>query len=130
MENQKSHPVRDVMQTAMESIKEMIDVNTIIGEQITTEQGVTIIPVSKVGFGFASGGSDFSTKNQKDGSNPNFGGGGGAGVNITPVAFLVIAPDGHVSMLNVQQSTLGSIDKAVDMIPGIIDKFKKKSSEE
>ena len=106
----------------MQKIKEMIDVNTIIGQPIITHDGITLIPVSKVSFGFASGGSDFSGKNHQA-SQPNaFGGGGGAGVNITPVAFLIVK-DESVRLINVQPPASTTVDRIVEMVPDIIDKI-------
>ena len=90
---EKNHPIGDLMSTTMQKIREMVDVNTIIGTPIRTDDGITLIPVSKLSFGFASGGSDFVTKNQKPEADNAFGGGGGAGVNISPVAFLIVKGD-------------------------------------
>ena len=87
------HPIGNLMATTMQKIKEMVDVNTIVGDPIRTVEGVTIIPVSKVSFGFAAGGSDFTGKNQQPNQENAFGGGSGAGINITPVAFLIINGD-------------------------------------
>ena len=80
---EKNHPIGDLMSTTMQKIREMVDVNTIIGTPIRTDDGITLIPVSKLSFGFASGGSDFMTKNQKPEADNAFGGGSGAGVNIS-----------------------------------------------
>ncbi|MDD6189599.1 MAG: GerW family sporulation protein, partial [Clostridiales bacterium] len=85
--------------------------------------GITLIPVSKVSFGFASGGSDFQTKSTQAGS-ANFGGGSGAGVNISPVAFLVVK-DGNVKMISAQPSPPSGIEKVVEAVPEIIDKVKE-----
>jgi sporulation protein YtfJ len=136
----EKHPIQGVMDTAMQNIKEMVDVNTIVGEPITTPDGSVIIPVSKVGFGFASGGSDFTTKAHQNTGNPEnlcFGGGSGAGVTITPVAFLVVSAKGGISLLPIEQPSFSTIDKLVEMIPGFVEKFKdmasrkdKKDSEE
>ncbi len=101
----------------MQKIKEMVDANTIIGDAITVSNGTVIIPVSKVSFGFASGGSDFPTKI------PNkelFGGGSGAGVTISPVAFLVIGKDG-VKLIQVQKD-VNTVDKVVEAVPNLVDK--------
>lgn len=119
MEN-RQHPIGDLMGTTMQKIREMIDVNTIIGEPIKTD-GVTIIPVSKVSFGFASGGSDFSTKNQKPDADNAFGGGGGAGVNINPIAFLIVKGD-TVRLLPVAPPPGTTVDRVVEMVPEVIDK--------
>ena len=84
------HPIGDLMEVTMRNIRNMIDVNTVVGQPITTPDGITLIPVSKLTFGFGSGGGDFTSKNQNAGAPNPFAGGSGAGVNITPVAFLVI----------------------------------------
>ena len=94
------HPIESLMMTAMSSIQDMVDVNTIIGEPIETSNNVVVIPISKVSFGFAAGGSEFNTnKLNKFSENANlpFGGGSGAGVNITPEAFLLVK-DGKLSL--------------------------------
>jgi sporulation protein YtfJ len=111
------------MLTAMNSIEDMIDVNTIIGEPIETNNGIVIIPISKVSFGFAAGGSEFNTnKIGKFSENTKlpFGGGSGAGVHISPVGFLVMK-DGNARVLNV--NGINVIDRAVDMIPDLINKI-------
>lgn len=116
----ENHPIGDLMETTMAKIREMIDVNTIIGQPITTPDGITLIPVSKVSFGFASGGSDFAVKQA---TQPNaFGGGSGAGVNIVPVAFIVIK-DGYAKVLNIVQEAPSSVEKLIDATPEIIDKL-------
>lgn len=111
------------METTMSKIREMVDVNTIVGTPIKTDDGITLIPVSKVSFGFASGGSDFQTKNTQAGR-ANFGGGSGAGVNISPVAFLVVK-DGNVKMISAQPNPPSGIEKVVEAVPEIIDKVKE-----
>ncbi|MBE6896786.1 MAG: sporulation protein YtfJ [Ruminococcaceae bacterium] len=121
MEN-KQHPIQGVMDTAMQNIKEMVDVNTIIGDPITAPDGTMIIPVSKVGVGFASGGSDFSTKNTTE--TPCFGGGSGAGITISPIAFLVVSSKGDVSLMPINQPSGTAVDKIVDSVPGVIDQIK------
>ena len=110
------HPIEGVMSTTMQRIKEMVDVNTIIGNPITTPDGTTIIPVSKVSFGFASGGSDLPTSNPKQ----TFGGGGGAGITLQPIAFLVVH-EGNVRLLQIATSS-NTADKVVNAVPDIIDK--------
>ncbi|MCI8481794.1 MAG: sporulation protein YtfJ [Clostridia bacterium] len=117
------------MTTAMNNIKDMVDVNTIIGEPIETSNNVVIIPISKVSFGFAAGGSEFRTeaiegytKKEKEEEiqyNLPFGGGSGAGVNINPVAFLVIQGSG-VKLLPVNHSS--SIDRLLDYMPDLVEK--------
>lgn len=113
------HPIQGMMSTAMQKIREMVDVNTIIGDPITTPNGTTIIPVSKVSFGFASGGSDIPSKNPKD----IFGGGSGAGISINPLAFLVVSNDG-VKLLQLSDSD-NTANKMVDLVPEVIDKISE-----
>lgn len=122
------HPIGSLMDTTMEKIKEMIDVNTIIGEPITSPDGTLIIPVSKVSYGFAAGGSDLPTKKE---NKDCFGGGSGAGVTIQPVAFLTVY-QGDVRLVSVDREE-GKADKLVNMIPDVLKKvkgvFKKDKSE-
>lgn len=119
------HPIEGLMGTTMQKIREMVDANTIIGDPITAPDGTTVIPVSKVSYGFAAGGSDFPSKNQ-----PNkdfFGGGSGAGVSVTPIAFLTIS-NGKVDLLMVQEIN-GATERMASMVPDLVDKitalFKK-----
>ena len=116
------HHLSDMMGTTMSRIKEMIDVNTIVGTPINTPDGTTIIPVSKVSFGFASGGSDFQTKNQT--ADANFGGGGGAGVTITPISFLVVN-NGNVRLIPVSVPANNSVDRIIEQLPELIEKLKE-----
>ncbi len=124
-------PIEGLMDTTLEKIKQMVDANTVIGTPITTADGTTIIPVSKIVYGFASGGSEFGSK--KSEKNTLFGGGGGAGVTVTPVAFLSISSRGEVKLLNLADYT-SSGDRAVGMVPELFDKvvalFKKDKPEE
>lgn len=125
------HPISGLMSTTMQNIKEMVDVNTIVGEPITTPDGTVIIPVSKVTFGFASGGSEFCTKNSSQNSNAPFGGGSGAGISLVPIAFLVVG-EGTVKLLQIPGST-STVDKVVELVPDLVDKisalFKKDKDE-
>ncbi len=118
---EKKHPISEVMGITMEKVKEMVDVNTIVGTPITTAEGITVVPISKVSFGFASGGSDFATKNQPAEKDNAFGGGAGAGVNIDPVGFLVIRND-TVKLIPVTPVPGGPVEKVVDMVPDMVDK--------
>ena len=117
------HPISNLMSETMSKIKEMVDVNTISGTPITTADGTTVIPVSKVTFGFGSGGSDFMPKHAAAGQSPlAFGGGGGAGVTVSPVCFLIISRDGGASILGVNAQASTTIDRLVEMIPGALNK--------
>ena len=112
------HPVNGLMGTTIEKLREMIDVNTIIGDPISTPEGATIIPVSKVSFGFASGGSDLPAKQQKS----LFGGAAGAGMSIQPLAFICVSPSGEVKLL--QMSVNANKENAIiNTIPDLIDKI-------
>jgi len=102
----------------MRKMREMIDANTIVGEPISTPDGVTLIPVSKVSFGFVGGGSDFAKKTD---SKVGFGGGTGAGVNITPVAFL-IAKGEDVELMYITPPAMSTIDRIIDTVPEVMDK--------
>ncbi len=118
MEN--NHPIHELMDTTMQKIREMVDANTIVGAPIQAGE-VTLIPVSRLSFGFASGGSDFNTKNQKPDQNNCFGGGSGAGVNVIPVAFLVIKGD-SVRLLPVTPPANTTVDRLVELVPEVIEK--------
>lgn len=112
-----AHPIEGIMGVSMEKIREMVDVNTIVGEPISSE-GATIIPVSKVSFGFASGGSDLPVQAAE-----RFAGGSGAGITVKPVAFIVIKPDGDVKLLELGSKS-SPIEGAIDALPGLIEKIK------
>ncbi len=116
------HPIKNLMSETMEKIKSMVDVNTIIGKPIQAG-GTTIIPVSKVTFGFGTGGTDFQSKNSKDTSPLCFGGGGGAGVTVSPVCFLVVTSDGDARVLPLNAQAETTADRLVEMLPSAINKF-------
>ena len=130
------HPIEGLMKTAMNSIQDMVDVNTIIGEPIETAGDIMIIPISKVCFGFAAGGSEFNSetldeykKKEKEEEMQYrlpFGGGSGAGVTINPVAFLVINKD-TIKLMPINHTS--TLDRIVDYVPAIINKFSKKDEE-
>ncbi|MCR6515842.1 GerW family sporulation protein [Clostridium sp. LY3-2] len=120
----KEHPIENLMKSTMENIRDMIDVNTIIGEAVETRDGTYIIPISKVSFGFASGGTEFDSKTGISSDfeiNYPFGGGSGAGVTIKPVAFLVVR-ENSVRLLPVEQDN--TYDRIVDTVPQVIELFK------
>lgn len=119
--SENSHPINELMSTTMEKIREMVDANTIVGQPIQTQDGVTLIPVSRLSFGFASGGSDFATKNQKPEGKNSFGGGSGAGVKVEPVAFLVVK-DGFVRLLPVAPPPASTVDRIIELAPDMFDK--------
>ena len=116
---EKKNPLTELMRSTMDKVHAMADTNTIVGQPITTPDGVTLIPISKVSFGFGSGGGDYG-KAPKE----NFGGGAGGAVKIDPVAFLVIK-DGTTRVLPVAVPPASTVDRIVDMAPDIMDKVEK-----
>lgn len=118
------HPIENLMKCTMENIRNMVDVNTIIGDPVETKDGSYIIPISKLSFGFASGGSEFSCKtfDKDEESKYPFGGGSGAGVSVKPVAFLVVRSD-SVRLLPIE--TDNTYDRIVDTVPQVIDMIKE-----
>ena len=115
-----NHPLSEMISSTMGKIKDMIDVNTVIGQPIVSGD-VTIIPVTKVSIGYGSGGSDFATKNYPANRDNAFGGGAGAGINITPVAFLIQRGE-NVRILPVAEPASTSIDRIIEMIPDLLDR--------
>ena len=111
----------NMLSSTIDEIKKMVDANTVVGEAIKTEDGVTIIPISKISIGFGGGGSDFSAKNANAKENP-FGGAIATGVKVTPVAFLIIK-DGSVRMLPVAVPASTTADRIVEMVPDTLDKI-------
>ena len=115
-----SNSLPNMLENTIAKIRDMVDVNSVVGDPITTPDGVTIIPVSKVSVGFGGGGSDFVSKNTNKQENP-FGGGAGGGVKITPIAFLIIK-EGSVRMLPVAVPANTTADRLVEMVPDVLDK--------
>ncbi len=115
------HPINDLMGTVMDKLRGMADVSTVIGESIVTPDGITLIPISRVSMGFASGGSDFTGKHQKDGQPSPFGAGTGGSVKIEPIAFVVIK-DGIVRVMTIEPPASTTVDRVIDGAPEIIDK--------
>lgn len=123
------HPIEGLMETAMNSIKEMVDVNTIIGEPIETSNGMVIIPISKVSFGFAAGGSEFKGETVDEYKKKDkeeqvqyrlpFGGGSGAGISINPVAFVIVQKD-SIKVLPIEHNS--AIEKLMDFVPDLMEK--------
>lgn len=116
-----SQNLPNMLENTITKMREMVDVNSVIGNPITTPDGVTIIPVSKVSVGFAGGGSDYVSKHPNKGENP-FGGGVGGGMNITPIAFLVIK-EGAVRMLPVALPANTTTERVVELVPDMLDKL-------
>jgi sporulation protein YtfJ len=127
------HPIEGLMKTSMQNIKEMVDVNTILGDPVETPDGSVIVPISRVSFGFAAGGSQFEVNRMKSrekerdrnseqeaGQQLPFGGGSGAGININPVAFLVVNKE-QTKLLPVQSNVL--VDRILDTAPELLDKL-------
>ena len=129
----------DIIKTTLDSIKGIVEANTVIGDPVNTPGGITIIPVSKISMGFASGGLDYSSKKEQTAKDNNFGGGSGTGVSVTPMAFLVIKPDSTVELLNMSVpdtvtnkiATVGNIiEKSPDVIERIKNVFTKEKTNE
>ena len=114
--SKETNSAAGLLATTIEKVKDMIDVSTIIGDPVYTESGMTIIPISKVTYGFATGGDDFPTSGGKE----MFGGCGGAGVTITPIAFMLIQ-DGEVTIKHISGSD-SAAEKMVNLVPGMFDK--------
>lgn len=119
MEQEKKNPISELMRTTLESVQAMADANTIIGAPIQAE-GITLIPVSRLSFGVAGGGAEFSTKKQT-GPDNNFGGGSGASAKLEPVAFLVIRENG-VKLLPVAPPPATTVDRVIETVPEVVDK--------
>ena len=115
-----SQNLPNMLENTIAKLRDMVDVNSVIGTPITTPDGVTIIPVSKVSVGFGGGGSDFVSKNVNHHDNP-FGGGAGGGVKVTPIAFLIVK-EGSVRMLPVAAPANTTADRLVEMVPDVLDK--------
>ena len=120
----------DIIKTTLENVKGIVESNTVIGEPVNTTNGIVIIPVSKVSLGFASGGLDYASKKETTDKAKNFGGGGGTGVSVTPMAFLVVKPDGNVELLNMSMpdtvtNKIATVGNIIEKSPDIIEKIKK-----
>lgn len=115
----------DIIKASLEGVRDFTGMDTVIGNAINTQSGVTVIPVSKVSVGFAGGGIDFGAKKMI--SNQNFGGGSGTGIIITPIAFLTVSPDASVNLIHIAEKTASGVDRIVSLIessPDIIEKIK------
>lgn len=118
-QQEKNHPLNELMKATMDHIRAMADANTVVGTPIQTD-GVTLIPVSRMSIGVAGGGTEFSTKKQT-GPDSNFGGGSGASAKLEPVAFLVVR-DGNVKLLPVMPPPATTVDRVIDAVPEVVDK--------
>ncbi len=127
-----NHPLSELMNSSMGKIRELVDVNSVIGEPIVTADGVSIIPVSKVSVGYGGGGTDFATKNMPADRQNAFGGGAATGITITPIAFLVVRGE-SVRMLPVAEPASSSMDRLIEQLPDLLDRIdamRKKKDEE
>lgn len=115
-----NHPLPDMIGTTMEKLQTLVDTNTVVGDPIVTADGTTVIPITKVSYGVAGGGTDFTTKTQK-GANP-FGGGAGASVTLTPVSFLIIR-DGVTRMIPVAEPASTTVDRLIEKAPEFADRL-------
>ena len=127
---QQQHPLDNMMQTTMESIRGMVDVNTVVGAPVMDQKGTTIIPISKVSFGFVAGGGEYAVEDGKQKPVPTdifpFAGGTGAGVSVQPVGFLVVT-DKQVKMLPAQ--TTGAMERMVELLPQLIEELNAKDEQ-
>lgn len=130
----KKNPISEMMQESMAKVREMVDTNTIVGQPIQTPDGVTLIPISRVSFGFGGGGALFSNKKSPE-NDGNLGGGIGTGVRIDPVAFLVVK-GGITRVMPVAMPPMNTVDRVLEMAPDIVDRVtnfinsRKKTEEE
>lgn len=115
-----SQNLPNMLENTIAKLRDMVDVNSVIGDPITTPDGVTIIPISRISVGFGGGGSDFVSKNPNKQDNP-FGGGVGAGMNVVPIAFLIVK-DGNVRMMPVAAPANTTADRVVELVPDVLDK--------
>lgn len=125
LEMAEEHPIQGLMKTTMESIKDMIEVNTIVGDPVETPDGTVIIPISRVAFGFAAGGGDYTVEEAEEIEHtdvPSFGGGSGAGVSVKPVGFLVCSPAEGVRFMPVETNII--YDRLIDLAPKLLDKIQ------
>ena len=137
---QNESKLQDLVRTSLESIRTLVDANTVVGDPIATEQGVTVIPVSKISVGYASGGLDYAVKNEPvNSAKPkNFGGGGGTGLSVAPIGFIIISKTGNVDFINVGMKApsdpIGQIadilDRSPEIIANIKEAFAKKPEDE
>ena len=126
---QQDSSIKDIISSSLEQIRTIVDANTVLGNQIVTPSGTVIIPVSKISMGFATGGLDFGKKKDPEGKKPNnYGGGGGTGVTVTPVAFLILSPEGKIDLIPVTDAknvdTVDKISALIERSPDILKRLK------
>ncbi len=114
-----NNPISELMQTTMENVKNILKVDTVVGDPIYTPDGITLVPISKISVGFGGGGAEFGGKNAS--GTRNYGGGNGTGVKIEPIGFLVIK-DGHIRMINVTPPASNTVDRLIDLVPQVMDR--------
>lgn len=126
--------IPEIIKASLDNVRSLVDANTIIGDPIVTQTGTTIIPISKVSVGIATGGVDYNSKKENQPKPQNFGGGGGTGLTVSPVGFLVVDTNGDVEFLNVgQKGKPDPVDQIADLVertPDIIEKIKNIFSKE
>ena len=116
---EKTNPIGELMRTTMENVKNILKVDTVVGDPIYTPDGITLVPISKISVGFGGGGVEFSSKTE--GGRRPYGGGNATGVKIEPIGFLVIK-DGVVRMINVTPPANNTVDRIIDLVPQVIDR--------
>jgi len=113
------NPIGELMETTMENVKNVLKVDTVVGEPIFTPDGITLVPISRISLGFGGGGVEFGTK--KAGTDSPYGGGSATGVRIDPIGFLVIK-DGVVRMVNITPPANNTVDRIIDLVPQVLDR--------
>ena len=121
MDNIKNNPIGDLMETTMENVKNILKTDTVVGDPITTPDGITLVPISRISVGFGGGGVEFGAA-RKDGTQP-YGGGNATGVKIDPIGFLVIK-DGVIRMVNITPPANNTVDRIIDLVPQVIDRVE------
>ncbi len=119
MDKEINNPIGELMQTTMDNVKNILKVDTVVGDPIYTPDGITLVPISQISVGFGGGGVEFTNK-KSDGNRP-YGGGNATGVKINPIGFLVIK-DGVIRMINVTPPASSTVDRIIDMVPVVMDK--------
>ena len=127
-QNNEKNKISELIKESLGSVREFLDANTVTGTPIETASGTVIIPISKISMGFAGGSNDYAGKNASAKQKNNFGGGGGTGVSVVPIGFLVVDSEGKVEMININNpgNDIGSsIESIVEKLPAIMDKLKE-----